>query len=215
LPGGREVESGSPTGAAQRYSPVVREHAGLVGTGLYLAATCIGMLSSWTFYQEFDINVFHYAQVSDFLLAAVRMPLATLAILFAVPVVWLIVGLDDWLSARARWYRRIYVTDALWRFARGPTAMVLYFVGYAFLFSLFYSDWLSQRMRTGRGTHVSVQLQAGAHAGRDLTRSFEATLLGTTGAFVFLYDDATGASTVVPLENLALLAPRSPSRSGR
>lgn len=203
------------TGASQRPSSVLREHAGLVGTGLYLAATCIGMLSSWTFYQEFGVNVFHYAQASDFLLAAVRTPLATLAILFAVPVVWLIVELDDWLSARAGWYRRLYVTDTLWRFARSRTAMVLYFVGYAFLFSLFYSDWMSQRVRTGRGTRVSVQLQAGAYAGRDLTRPFEAILLGTTGAFVFLYDDRTEASTVVPVENLALLAPRPRSRSER
>ena len=85
------MESASVT--ARGYLVLLREHPGLVGSAV--------------------------------LLAAVRTPLATLAILLALPVVWQIVELDNWLSARAAWYRRLYVTDALWRFARSPTPMAL------------------------------------------------------------------------------------------
>lgn len=190
-----------------RGASFVREHAGLVGSGLYLAATLIGMLSSWTFFQQFDINVFHYAQLGDFLLAAVRTPLATLAVLLAIPAVWVVITLDNWLSQRSRFYRSLYVSEAFWRWTRSPTAMLLYFISYAFVFAVLHADWLGDRVRTGDTTRVSVQLQSGTYLGRDATRPFDTVLLGTTTSFVFLYDRATETSTVVPLENLAALAP--------
>jgi len=190
-----------------RVGPLTREHPGLVVSGAYLAATGVGMLSSWTFYRQFDIDIFHYAQLGDFLLAALRTPLATVAIALAVPAVWLIRRFDDFCNARLPWYKYLYGPARFQRMARSPAAMVVYFLLYAYFFSVLYSNWMGARIRAGDAPGVTVQLQAGMYLGRDATLPFASKLLGTTSSFVFLYDEASASATVVPVENIALMIP--------
>jgi hypothetical protein len=191
--------------AVERFAAFARQHPGLVLTGGYLAATAIGMLSSWTFYSRFGINIFHYAQLSDFILVALRNPLATVAILAAFPAVWLIMKSDDLMDRRFRWYRYIYGPEKLRRLSRTPAAWALYLALYAYVFSLVYSGRLAARSRDGNVQAVEAQLQSGEYMGRDGTRPFPSTLLGTTSAYIFLYDVGSSTVTVVPLENLAKL----------
>ncbi len=192
--------------ATERYATRARQHPGLVLTGGYLAATAVGMLSSWTFYSHFGINVFHYAQVSDFILVSFRNPLAALAILAAFPVVWLIIKANDLLDRHLRWYKYIYGPRGKLRaLSRTPAAWAVYIVLYAYLFSLFYSGHLAAQMQAGEVRAVEAQLQSGQYLGQDATQPFRTSVLGTTTDYVFLYDVGSGAVTIVPVENLARL----------
>lgn len=79
--------------SAPPYRPWVRrlvqDHPGTLLTVLYLVLTSVGLVYTFAYYARFHVNVLDYADTSDFLLAALREPLAivlallpTLAILF-------------------------------------------------------------------------------------------------------------------------------------
>jgi hypothetical protein len=143
--------------------------------------------------------------LSDFILAALRRPLATVAILAAFPAVWLIMKTDDLMDRRFLWYKHVYGPEKLRRLSRTPAAWTLYLALYAYAFSLVYSGRLAARVHDGHVRVVEAQLQSGEYLGQDATEPFRSSLLGTTSAYVFLYDVASSTVTVVPLENLAKL----------
>lgn len=184
------------------YTTTLREHPGLVLTGSYLVVSAVGMLSSWTFYQRFGLNIFDFTQLSDFFLMPLRQPLAALAILAAAPAVWFVLKSDAFLDQHVGWYKYIYGPRWLRQLSRTPAAWLLYVVLYAYAFSLVSSAHLASEVRAGSAPVVEVQLAAGLYLGRDGSSPFRATLLGTTTSFVFLYDQETRGVTVVPVENL-------------
>ena len=194
--------------APEKYLAIARSYPGLVLTGAYLGVSGVGMLSSWTFYRRFGINIFDFTQVSDFFLVSLRQPLAALAILAAIPAVWFVLKSDTFLERRFSWYKHVYGPKALRRLSRSPAAWVLYVVLYAYAFSLVSSGYLAGQVRAGSVATVEAQLLGGQYLGRDGTRPFRASLLGTTAAFVFLYDQGSGDVTIVPVENLASLSVR-------
>ena len=53
---------------------LLKEHPALLVSALYVGASTIGMFYSWAFLRHFGINVFNYAQISDFLLASLKEP---------------------------------------------------------------------------------------------------------------------------------------------
>ena len=201
---GPEASDPIPTMAVS-LARVAREHPGFAVSMAYFAASAVGMLSSVSFYGYFGINVFHYAQLSDFILVAIRNPAATLAILLSVPVVWTLSALDRWLGTRFRWYRLTWGLEWLRRLGHTPAAMVLYFLAYAWLFAELHSERLYQAVESGDWPSAEVQFQSGTYLGRDATMPFEALVLGATSTAIFLYDADTDRATVVPLENVAAL----------
>jgi hypothetical protein len=190
------------------YTRMLREHVGLVVTASYLVVSGVGMLSSWTFYRRFGLNIFEFTQLSDFFLVPLRQPLAAMAILAAAPAVWFILKSDVFLDRHIRWYKYIYGPGRLRQMSRTPLAWFLYGVLYAYAFSLLTSDYLADRVRGGAAPVVEAQLAGGQYLGRDASTPFRTTLLGTTTSFVFLYDQDTNNVTVVPIENVLSLSPR-------
>lgn len=187
---------------------LAREHPGLVLTLAYLAATGVGILYSWSFYQRFGIDVFLYAQLQDFILVMLRTPAATLAVLLAGPVVWFILWSDEYMASRFSWWQYLYINARVRGLSRSRGAFVVYFVLYAFVFSILYSASVADRVRSGDVQQVMVQLVDGHWMGREASESFEAGLLGATSGYLFLIDAATQAVGVVPLENLAVIRVR-------
>ena len=194
--------------AGREWNSFAREHPGLVVSGAYFAATLVGMMSSWTLYGRFDINIFHYAQLSDFVLVAVRNPLATASILFALPVVWFVMITDAWMAERVSWYRYIYGGKRLHALSRSAGALLFYLVLYAYAFALLYSGQVERNVRSGNLPVVEAQLASGVYLGRDATSPFQTGMLGATSGWVFLYDVSAGVASAVPLENVVSLTPR-------
>jgi hypothetical protein len=183
------------------------EHLGMMLTLGYLAVTVVGMVSSWALYARFGVNVFHFAQIGDFLLAATAWPVASLSVVLALVAVAILFRVDRW-GDRYRWYRRLYFDSERVRVIfRSKPMFAAYAVAYVWLATVLHADWYENRLRSGEGARVRVELQSGTYLGRMGTIPFEADLIGATTAYVFLYDRDSGRVTVVPVENLATLSP--------
>ena len=65
---------------------------------LYLYVTAVGMLYSMVLYLHFEINVFEYSEITDFLLAAFKNPRALVIAAFtgAGVVIWVSAGEELW-----------------------------------------------------------------------------------------------------------------------
>jgi hypothetical protein len=58
-------------------------------SALYVAASVVGMFYSWAYLRRFGINVFNYAQISDFLLASLKEPFTWVLVILAIFLVLL------------------------------------------------------------------------------------------------------------------------------
>jgi hypothetical protein len=80
-----------------------RDNPTLVLTLMYVDLTGIGILYSFVFYGQFEINIFDFAEIGDFLLAAFKAPAVTFFVLLVqVLVVVLFTLIVRPLLARAR-----------------------------------------------------------------------------------------------------------------
>ncbi len=56
-------------------SRLLRDHPALIFTIGYAVVSLVGMMFSWSLFRRFGVNVFDYAEVTDFLMAALREPM--------------------------------------------------------------------------------------------------------------------------------------------
>lgn len=184
---------------------MLREHPGLLLTVLYLIASLIGLAFSWSLFSQFEINIFSYAEVTDFLMAALREPLTFPLTASAILVAWALEAMGRWemrmfenhepRSRLMKGYRRI--SQAMYRSGWvGPFV----FVAYAYLFLGLYGDWKSKQIKLGRGDLIEVHL---ADDDSSQLGSGKTLLLGTTNKFVFVYDLESQSTDAVPNENIA------------
>jgi hypothetical protein len=178
---------------------VLRDHPALVVSGCYVAASIIGMFYSWAFLRQFGINVFNYAQISDFLLASLKEPFTWVLVLIAV----VLARLDDRSSLRysrrenkSKWLA--WYGSPRYRFLNNFTVIALV----AFYIYVFAWDQ-ARSLREGDGKIVDVMFADSGAATTEL-------LLGTTGQFVFLYDDTTERVDIHPIDNIHSISFRAP-----
>ena len=159
-------------------------HPALFVSGIYFVASLIGLVYSWAFLRAFGINVFRYAEISDFLLASLKEPFTWFLAILAV----ILVAFDNAMSLRVqrrgtsrflRWYgsERYRQVNYL--------ASVCLVVVFLFL----YATAKERGIRDGEGEVVSVYLT-------DASPPKQLVMLGTTARFVFLYDQEIGRAHV-------------------
>ena len=173
-----------------RLAGFFREHPALLVSAFYIAASIIGMFYSWAYLRRFGINVFNYAQISDFLLVSLKEPLTWALVAIAAAVI----VLDNASSRRVerrrpgKWLR--WYGSPRYRFINN-------FVAVYIVLSLLYIYAISQARETkaGEGKLVEVTI---ADSGDVQT----ATLLGTTGQFLFLYDTESRQVDIYPFESI-------------
>ncbi len=171
-----------------RLYSLFREHPALLVSAFYVGASAVGMFWSWAFLRQFDINVFNYAQISDFLLASLKEPFTWALVVLAVTMV----QVDNAYSRRvgrrgkSRWFG--WYGSSGYRLINNFGAIAL--VG---VFIFVYATLEAEDARDGEGEIVDVTFDAGGPA-------TTATLLGTTSQFVFLYDAATDRVNIHPFE---------------
>jgi hypothetical protein len=108
------------------------EHPALLVSAIYFIVSLIGLVYSWVFLRAFGINVFRYAEISDFLMASLKEPFTwILAVLAAA-----LLAFDNAMSLRVqrrgssrffRWYGSEQY--------RGINFLVAVFLVVIFLFS--------------------------------------------------------------------------------
>lgn len=190
----------------------LRENPGLFLSGIYVAASIIGVLYHFLFFRRFGVNVLEFSEASDFLMVVVRDPLTVGLALLGVPFYLVYGALTTPLS---RWSRRHFATlrstpekrrkmhermRPWWPLLQGG------FIGiYAILFVMLYSTWRAKQIRAGDFRKVAVEYKTDSPRPDGSFRIEGLGLLGTTSRFVFLYDQANRRTEVVPLDSISRL----------
>ncbi len=170
-------------------------------SAFYVAASLVGMFYSWAYLGRFGINVFNYAQISDFLLASLKEPFTWGLVIIAV----VLVRIDNASSRRVE--RKTTTKWLAWygspkyRFINNFVAILV-----VLLFLYLYAFAQARDTRGGDGKFVDVMF---ADSGAATT----ALLLGTTGQFVFLYDEDTERVDIHPIENIHSISFRVPAEN--
>ena len=178
------------TDSKSRLYAVFREHPALLVSAFYVAASVIGMFYAWSYLRHFDVNVFNYSQISDFLVASLKEPFTWALVIFAVSLIML----DNASSRRVErnksggWFR--WYGSARYRFVNNYVAIIM-----VLLFIYLYADYKAENTRAGEGKFVDVTYADGGTA-------TSRVLLGTTGQFVFLYDHTYERVDIHPLESI-------------
>jgi len=190
----------TPVRNLDRLARIFAEQPGLVLTAGYLVLTALGLGYQFAYFREFRVNILDYAEVSDFLLAALREPAVLLLALAPLPLLWA-------LSNSSRYLGRIsprfdnYVKSADTARARAivhPLFVAIYFL----LFALLYAEWKAGFIKRGVGNRVAITLQTTPVGGMP---AGPAILLGKTSEFIFLYYRSERRTHVIPIDNLARL----------
>ena len=177
---------------------VFREHPALIASGFYVLASFVGMFWSWAYLRHFGINVFNYAQISDFLLASLKEPFTWALVVLA----FAMIQADNAYSrrvgrrAKTRWFG----------WYGSPRYRAINNVGVFALIGVFifvYATLEAEDTRGGHGESVDVIFDEGGKAKT-------ATLLGTTSQFVFLYEPATERVDIHPFEAIHAISFVSP-----
>ncbi|CAN5816832.1 hypothetical protein BH11GEM2_BH11GEM2_27340 [soil metagenome] len=180
------------------------ENVGLLLTLGYLFLTALGMFHRALVFLMFRINVFDYAEPSDFLLAALRDPLIILVCIAPLPLLALYYKGAAWLQRRTKstWLSSTERQKEFTRRYRRPlyafTAVL-----WAIAASLHYASSVARDLRAGTGRRVQVELISAAQMPR--VDTMPQLLLGTTQKFVFLYDAPRQVTSVIPIGNIARL----------
>lgn len=174
-----------------------KAHPSIILTLSYALITAIGTGYSFLFYQAFDINILKFADLSDFLLAAILEP-RTLALFgFAVLLLLVAYGLDVYFRKRFEAYRN-FVENRLKSKYTDPITM--------FIVALLCTVVLMQDLAKENADsikkqgHDSYQVAFGES---ESLKTFE--LLGSTSRFVYLYDRKAKQSLVVSPENISFM----------
>ncbi len=177
-----------------RLHMLLREHPALIATAFYVAASAVGMFWSWAFLQFFGVNVFNYAQVSDFLLASLKEPFTWALVALAV----LMVMADNANSRRVgrkvnlKWFR--WYGSPRYRFVNNAGVILIVAV---FIFA--YAKREAENVREGDGKRVDVTFADGGRIDGTI-------LLATTGQFVVLFDPVGKRVDIHPLEAIQAIS---------
>lgn len=197
-----------------RVWAVFRREPMLLVTCSYLFVSIVGLWDSYWFYRRFDIPVLEYMQSADYFVAGLRRPdyllLLAWTLLFSVLALWP----ERWRKrnpARAAemdrrwWFRALAPRRGDWwaYFGLHPETMTTVAAVVVMGLVLFAnSDSRATKIQRGGGNVVEATVSgAGTLAG-------DWRMLGTSSAFVFLWNPQERRAEVVPIEALSSIRPQ-------
>lgn len=178
---------------------------GLLVTLGYLLVSLIGMIFSWALLRQFGFNVFSFADVTDFLVSALREPmtfvLAGTAMAFGLLMDRVAQRERRWLERRQPASRpgRAYLAFSRWTTGRRGFVPMLFFASYSAAFIWVYADHAADRIRAGEGERVVVTRAAGT--------VLEGVLIAATSRYLFVYGPASGQAEAIPHEAIGGVRP--------
>lgn len=157
---------------------------------LYALSTSIGMLFQWAYFDALGINILHYVDSTDLLMASIRQPVVWLILLASIVVV----QLDNFSSARFGRRRR-----SRWLAWYGAPAYrrlnLLVGVVLVVSFIVIWAHASARKVISGNNRPVQIVFS------EDGSR-VDGTLIGTSNRFLFLYHPASDTRLAYPFEAL-------------
>jgi hypothetical protein len=193
---------------------VFRREPVLLVTCSYLFVSFIGLWDSYWFYRRFQIPILEYMQSSDYFVAGLRRP----AYLFVLACTLLASGTAMWVerwrrsqperAARIeqRWWGRLLLprhSDWWVYFGLHPETMATLAALVMMITAMFtYSTTAARAIHDGAGNAVAVRVD---DARGDLPGDWR--MLGTSSAFVFLWNAGERRAEVLPIEAVTGIRP--------
>jgi hypothetical protein len=215
------TESLSPTPVAPPKTVLdfLRENWPWVASLVYVYVTAIGMVQAWFQYRAFDLNVFEFSDLNDFLLAAFREPTSFLAVLglvaygaLGIPLSMVSTKVREQRGAASSGlpvYFRMLLHGRMQKWVMyGIFVLMVVIAPYSapmYLHDGYGEKWKGSVLADAkRVVHVQLKDIKTVKGPEGWIRSV--VLIGITAKFVFLYVPKTKRLLIVPLTNLIAMA---------
>jgi hypothetical protein len=177
-----------------------REHPTMLLTFCYFIITIIGVLYSYFFYNEFDINIVKFADLSDFLLASILEPKSILIFISLIIVSFVFHKLDKLIRKKYK----IYGNFADKKLKAKYTDPIGYFV-----ILVFYTTVLVHHLAVRNATQVKsgssddflVRISDPGNHQVEKTLA----LLGSSSRYLYFYSHKKSETQVIPVENVSFM----------
>lgn len=212
--GGPAVPAAQERSVVRRLWDVFRREPMLLVTCSYLFVSIVGLWDSYWFYRRFDIPILEYMQSSDYFVSGLRRPVYVVLLGWTLLASAVALWPERWRQRnphrvadmeRRWWGRLVFPRRSDWwaYFGLHPETMATLSALMAMAVVLFsYGTARGEAIHAGSGNVVSVQgtTESGELAG-------EWRMLGTSSAYVFLWNPGERRSVVVPIESVARITP--------
>lgn len=200
--------------AVARLWRVFHREPMLLVTCSYLFVSVVGLWDSYWFYRRFDLPILEYMQASDYFVTGLRRPIYLFLLAFTLAASVLILWPERWRQRnparaerlQARWWGRLLVpkrSDWWAYFGLHPETMVTLVAVMVMASVLFtHSNDRATAIQHGEVNRVAVEL-----ARSDGPLPGQWSTLGTSSAFVFLWNREEQRALVVPIEGVGGLLP--------
>jgi len=186
-------------------SHLYREHPALLLTLGYLFLTAVGMSYEFVLFQQFNVNLFDYADATDFVLVALRNPPLLVFTLISTAIVRNAYRLHAWGLARSSHYREVSERMMSWRWypAFERVSVTLILVGYFAILSGFYAQHNAAGIKSGEGRAIFVDLVSDVANGSTNHTPTGYLPLGSTSRYLLVFNPANGHTEVLPVNNVS------------
>lgn len=162
--------------AERKFKPDTQAYITLA----YLATVAVGMMFDYQYYNHFDINIFEYSDILDFLLAPVKNYELIIFVLATLLILWLFFQLDKtWQNKSPKSYKRFnfgMTKDNAHRYR--PFYLGFALITYLFLASVFYGERTLARFQDNP-EQIKLTFESGG-------KSIEGQFIGKNKDYVFL-----------------------------
>jgi hypothetical protein len=214
VPAQAEIPAASSVPIVVRAWQRLRSEPSLLITTAYLFVSFIGLWANYWFYRDFGLPILEYMQASDYLVAGLRDPAYALILLGSILLTLLISGPDVYRhrhpqrvdALRTKWWGRVVFPASRW--LRWKAVGLAPETGVAF--ALFWGMmWATVSYVQDKGRYIredrAGNLVQVTMAGDQSPLPHAARLLGSSGAFVFLWRPQARVAEAVPIESIARL----------
>jgi len=184
----------------QHINSFFLEHPTMLFTFCYFIITVIGVLYSYFFYSEFEINIIKFADLSDFLLASILEPLSI--IIFLCVSVLLLLGLkvDQFLRNKFQTVNKFEEMIKSERYG-DPIIILLATV----LITTYVINSLATKNAEKIKSGVIDQYSVSFSGPKENSSGQVLALLGSTSRYTYFFDMDKSEALVIPVENVSFM----------
>jgi hypothetical protein len=177
-----------------------REHPTMILTFCYFIITIIGVLYSYFFYKEFNINIIKFADLSDFLLASILEPKSIIIFISLI----IITSLYYWFEIFLRKKYKVFGNFMNKRLKAKYTDPI----GYIFIMVVCTTSLVQHlairnaiQIKSGNSDDFLVRISdPGNHQVEE-----NLALLGSSSRYLYFYNNDKSETQVIPVENVSFL----------
>jgi hypothetical protein len=177
-----------------------REHPTMILTFCYFIITIIGVLYSYFFYKEFNINIIKFADLSDFLLASILEPKSIIIFISLIIITSLYYWFEIFLRKKYKFFGN-FMNKRLKSKYTDP-------IGYLFIMVVCTTILVQHlairnaiQIKSGNSDDFLVRISdPGNHQVEE-----NLALLGSSSRYLYFYNNDKSEIQVIPVENVSFL----------